>query len=187
MNVNWGSVPDWVAGVSTSGTLIAATALLIVDRRNREIIEADNFRATLDLEGNDYAVPSNLVMTICNFGRTTFWDVAVYRCAYVVPAGSSEGRLKWYRAQLEYVDAHTTYEWLVEKSVTLGTGRGPHHRSFETFVHRGIRYARYRRQPLKRVSHWRNRREFQHHVAEFETHSDLTLLEYHGTRARRTT
>jgi len=178
MHVDWGSAPEWFAGVATSGTIAVATALVFVDRRNQETLEADQLRATLDLEGDDLASPSSLVMTITNHGSTTFWDVTVYRCADVSVPGESSG-LKWYRAELPYVDARTRYKWIVLPKATLVTGLHPHPRSFETFVHRGIFYARYRRKPLRRVG-WRSWRELNERCREFDQeHNDAVIVLKH--------
>ena len=171
--------------MSTSGTLVVGMALIQSDRRNRATDEADNLRATLDLEGTDYSQPSDLAMTICNFGRTTFWDVRAYRCAHVVSGDGSQSGFKWYLAELDYIDANSTYKWLVEPNVTLGTNRAPHPRSFETFVHRGVRYARYRRQPLQRIGRRRNRKDFDRQVAEFEERDDLEVLRYGDVKVIR--
>ena len=178
MYLDWGTVPEWFAGVATSGTLVTATALLILDRRKQETLEADHLRATLDLEGDDFALPSPLSMTITNHGNTTFWDVAVYRCAHVSVPGEANS-FKWYRAELPYVDARTRYKWTVFPQATLVTGLHPHPRSFETFVHRGSFYVRYRRKQLRRVGRL-SRRTLNEQCREFdETKNDaLTVLKY---------
>lgn len=178
MNVDWGSAPEWFAGVATSGTLVIATALVVLDRRNQETLEADQLRATLDLEGDNLGSPSSLAMTITNHGNTTFWDVTAYRCAHVSVPGEADG-LKWYRAELPYVDARTRYKWTVFPKATLVTGQHPHPRSFETFVHRGIFYARYRRKPLRRVGR-SSRRELDEQCREFDqTHNDSVIVLKH--------
>ena len=185
MGANWGSIPDWVASVSTSGTLITGMLLFRQDRRRTATQEADNLRSTLDVQGDDYAQPSDLTMTICNFGRTSFWDVRVYRCAELVNADGSERRQIWYVAELDFVDADSTYVWTVERNVLLGTGRAPHPRSFETFVHRGIKYARYRHRPLQPLRRSTHRRELADAVREFEDRSDLVRLHYGEAKVER--
>jgi len=175
MHLDWGTVPEWFAGVATSGTLVTATALFVVDRRNQETLDADHLRATLDLEGDSHASPSPLSMTITNHSNTTFWDVTVYRCAHVSVPGEASG-FKWYRAELPYVDARTRYKWTVFPEATLVTGLHPHPRSFETFVHRGSFYVRYRRQPLRRVR-WLSRRKLNEQCREFDqTHNDAVIV-----------
>jgi hypothetical protein len=183
--VNWGSIPDWIAGVGTTGTLLTGMLLFRQDRHRTATEEADNLRATLDVEGEDYSRPANLTMTICNFGRTTFWDVRVYRCAEVVDAKGENRRQIWYVAELDFVDAQSTYRWTVEHDVLLGTGRAPHPRSFESFVHRGITYARYRRKPLRPVRQAHHRRALAAEVREFEERPDLVRLHYGEAKVER--
>ncbi len=194
MSVDWGSVPDWVAGLSTSGTLITAMALLVREQRVRAAEEADNLRATLDVEGNDYSVPSDLTMTICNFGKVTFWDVRVYREAAILGPDMAPRHI-WIEAALDYVDAHTTYKWTVEPSVRLATGRGPHPDSFEAFVHRGVHYVRYRRRPLQRLTAggaisnlWPKNREYASRIRQFHAHPGVPSVEltYEGARVAGT-
>jgi hypothetical protein len=178
VNVDWGSAPEWFAGVATSGTLVIATVLVVLDRRKQETLEADQLRATLDLDGDDFASPSPLSMTITNHGNTTFWEVTVYRCAHVSVPGEADA-LKWYRAELPYVDARTRYKWTVFPEATLLTGQNPHPRSFETFVHRGIFYARYRRKPLRRVSR-SSTRDLNEQRREFDQeHNDAVIVLKH--------
>lgn len=175
MHLEWGTVPEWLAGVATSGTLMTATALFVLDRRNQETLEADHLRATLDVEGEILASPSPLAMIITNHSNTTFWDVTVYRCAHVSVPGEADG-LKWYRAELPYVDARTRYKWTVLPAATLVTGLHPHPRSFETFVHRGNFYVRYRRKPLRRVGRLL-RRKLNEQRREFDqTHNDAVII-----------
>lgn len=157
---------------------MTATAILAFDRRTRETSEADRLRATFDLEATTFTETAPLAMTVTNYGLTNFWDVRVYRCAHIKLVDGYEG-LRWYCAELAYVDVHSRYTWTVEQRAQLVTGLHPHPRSFETFVHRGIQYARYRRTPLRRVNSF-TRRELTRRRTEFElTHAgDLINLRY---------
>ena len=73
----------------------------------------------------------------------------------------------------------------VGRDVLLGTGRAPHPRSFETFVHRGIQYARYRRKPLQPIRRSRHRRELAEEIAAFEGRQDVVRLQYEGAGVER--
>lgn len=179
MGVDWGSVPDWVATIATSGTLITGMALLVRERHERHTFDADNLRATLDVLGEDLSGMSPLAMTVTNHGTTSFEHVRVYRCADVLVPGDDR-RLRWYRADLGYIAPRSEFQWVVLPKARLMTGLDPHPRSFEVFEHRAEPFIRYRTSPLQKLDglHVRRRARQQREEFEVEHGEELEVLTF---------
>jgi hypothetical protein len=174
--INWGSVADWVAGVSTSGTLGAAIWLMRVEQRNRRRDLVDALRATLDVKDPArYRSPQSLVLVITNAGNFSFTNVVVYRKIHVKIIGGPS-RHKWYVASVPFLGRFSQYEWVILDQCLLTTGRKGHSKSFMTFDFRGRSFIRHAGRMPEEMD-FRTRRLRDETVSDFRNEAGSELVE----------
>ena len=135
---------DWVAGLSTAGTLAVGLGLIATERRDRLRDQAEGLRATLDvLDPADLGAMQPLVMEISNAGDNNFWNVTTYRKCRLQASGAE--RIEHLRvvASVPHLPRRTKLHWVVKSDCFLDTGRTGHELSFVTLTFCGKEFARW--------------------------------------------